>query len=194
MKKKMYFIVITYIILICSACSSNEETYTYGGVRETAVDGRTFQLEDIPESPAEETLSNNFLYAITGEFDKMNNILADIDSHNISIENEKKAFKEGEYVESYIIHEISTLTKDEFSQKKTTSGETNELYYDNWEHIVDTYALEHFEVIRVNLTIVRSEKALNSNPQWDDGTYSRSFIVGKSATEKQYKIYDFGFM
>ncbi|WP_148865617.1 hypothetical protein [Thermosediminibacter litoriperuensis] len=68
-------------------------------------------MEDIPENIVEETVMKEFLYTITAEFDAMSDILADIEPHRISIENEKKLFEDDIYIQSYIIHEISTLTE-----------------------------------------------------------------------------------
>ncbi len=38
---------------------------------------------------------------ITADFDSMYNILADIELHKVSIENQRKQYKEGIYIQSY---------------------------------------------------------------------------------------------
>lgn len=197
MKKILTVIAIIIVLTTLFAYKSterSEETYIYNGETEINVDARIFKLEDIPNNIAEETVVNQFLYSIVGDFDNMSDILADIESHNISIKNEEKNLNDGLYMKSYIIHEISTLSEDEYNQNKLENDEVNPLYYYRWQDIVEKYNLKEYEIINVNFTQAHSDKLIELGPQWGDGTYDRSFIIGKSPKDKNYKIYDFGMM
>ncbi len=188
-------VIITSISLI--ACTQNgepKETYTYSGETEINVGDRIFKLEDMPKNMAEEIVVNSFLYSITANFNGMSDILSKIEAHKISIKNEEKNFNEGLYIKSYTIHKITSLSEDEYDQERLDNDEANPLYYYEWQRIVEKYNLKEYEVITVNFTQVHSDKSIESGPQWGDGTYERSFIVGKAPNDNNYKIYDFGMM
>lgn len=185
-------IIITISLIACIQTEEPKDTYTYKGETMINADGRIFKLEDTPKNMAEETVVNNFLYSITADFNGMSDILAEIESYKISIKNEEKNFNEGLYMKSYIIHEISTLSDDEYNQEKLENDELNPLYYYGWQKVVEECNLKEYEIITINFTQVHSDKSIESGPQWGDGTYNRSFIVGKSPDDNNYKIYDFG--
>lgn len=188
--RKLIILVGLILISICtSSCTQvqiSEESYTFKGKSNVSVDDRNFILEDIPENIAEETVIKDFLYTITANFDSKYDILADIEPHKISIENEKKQFKDGVYTQSYKIHKISTLTEKEYN------SEQNPLYYYGWKEIVDEYNMSDYKIVNIDYTKKLSEKAIEQGPQWGNGTYNRSFIVGKTARDNSYKIFDFG--
>jgi hypothetical protein len=157
---------------------------------EIIIDNRLFKTEDIPKNIPEEIVLRNFLYTITAEFDKKYAILADIESHVISIENEKRLFQEGVFVQSYIIHRIITLTEEQYSQEKTVSGKINPLFYWGWQQRINEFGLIDYKIVNADFSVVYS----NGGMQYGNGTYNRSFIVGKKPEDYTYKIYDFGFM
>lgn len=161
------------------------EPYSFEGESLINIDARSFELKDIPESIAEETVMKDFLYTITAEYDSKYGILADLDPHEISIENEKKFFREGVYTQSYTIHKISTLTEDKFND------DMSYLYYYGWKETVDKHNLSEYKIVNVEYTVALSEKAIALGPQYGEGTFSRNFIVGKTSIDSSYKIYDF---
>ncbi|NLM42853.1 MAG: hypothetical protein GX201_02340 [Clostridiales bacterium] len=197
MKKTLTSIAIIIVLtslIACTQIGESQEPYIYNGQTEVNVDGRIFKLEDLPKNMAEETVVNSFLYSIVADFDSKSEILADIESHKISIRNEEKGFNDGLYIKSYTIHEISTLSENEYNQEKLENSEPNPLYYYEWQKIVEKYNLKEYEIINVNFTQVHSETSIKLGSQWGDGTYNRSFIVGKSSNDNNFKIYDFGMM
>lgn len=72
------------VSIIQFACTQTKEVYIYNGETEIKVDGRSFELKDIPENMAEEVVINEFKYSIVGDFDSLSKILADTEPHNIS--------------------------------------------------------------------------------------------------------------
>lgn len=178
-----------FILSNNDADSDNRKPDISADGRTIRLDRRTYKLEDIAKNEAEETVLKHFQYSIVADFNGLMDILADTQAHRISIENEEKNYYEGLYVESYVIHEISTLTADEYGNDKESP-----LYYYGWKELVEKHKLEEYEVVRVNFTMKHSEKSLELIPQWGDGRYDRSYLVGKSSKDHQYKIYDFGMM
>jgi len=120
--------------------------------------------------------------------------MSNIVPHKISIESLEKNFNDDIYIQSYIIHEISTLSESEYSQRELENVEQNPLYYYGMQEIIKNYNLIEYEIINVNFTQTHSEESNELIPQWGDGTYYRNFIVGKSPNDSCYKIYDFGMM
>jgi hypothetical protein len=154
------------------------------------VDNRFFKAEDIPKNIFEEIVFREYLYTVTAEFEKKYVILADIETHVISIENEKWLFEEGIFVQSYIVHRITTLTKEQYSLESTVFGEINPLFYWGWQRCVNEFDLIDYQIVNVDFSVIYSTGGI----QWGDGRYNRSFIVGKKSGDITYKIYDFGFM
>ncbi|MBP2028580.1 hypothetical protein J2Z35_002410 [Acetoanaerobium pronyense] len=56
------------------------------------------------------------------------------------------------------------------------------------------FNLSEYEIINVTYSQKLSSKAIELGPQIGDGTYNRSFIVGRTNKNSPYKIYDFGFL
>lgn len=169
-------------------------SYQYTGEKTVEIEDRSFVLEDTPESIQEETVVLNFYYTITAEFGKKADILADIEAHRISIENEQKQFEEGGYIAGYTIHQIETLAEEQYSRADNADGTSNPQYYPGLEKLREEFALEDYAVIHVTFTQTLSEAIAEAGPQWGNGTYQRSFLVGKAANDNACKIYDFGMM
>ena len=184
------------LILAATACGPASKTpaYSYGGETEYTVDDRSLILEDIPASAAEETVILEFLYTIQGEFDKKKEILADIEPHNISIDNEKDNFNDGIYLKTYTVHQIDTLTPEQYKEPKSENGSENPLCYYGIGDEIEQFKLTDYAVIHVKFSWDYSEKMLENGPQWGPGEHERSFLVGKSNDDKNYKIYSFGIM
>ena len=201
-------ITITFLIIALSlfvvgltACNNDgkreaedPQAYSYTGDTEIEVGDRSFILEDQPESKAEEAVVMDFLYTITGEFDKKLEVIADIEPHRMSIEAEKKHMEEDVYIKSYVIHSIATLSEEQYIDQNSADGSYNPLFYNNLQNLLNEYDLEDYEIVNIDFTWTHSAQALAWVPQWGDGTYNRSFFVGKESTSDNYKIYDYGMM
>lgn len=190
----MILIILGVPLFACSNVKFEQESYHYNEKTNVQIDDRSFKLEDVPESIAEETVSNDYLYTITAEFDKESEIFADTEAFSICINNEKKLFEEGRYIQSYQIHHISTLTKEEYSQEKLADGKDNPLYDYGWEESIKKFSLTEFQIIDVDFTQTLSAKAMEGGPQWGSGRYQRWYLVGKTDQDSAYKIYDLGWM
>ncbi len=183
LKMRKLYIVVMVVLCMLTACraplsdSKIEEDYTYSGETTVEIEGRSFELEEIPESSAEEVVVLDFYYSITGEFDKMKEIISDNEAHLISMENEQLDFEQGRYMQSYTIHQIETLPKD-----------------DKVKSIAEQYSLVEYEMINVSFTQIWSEAKLNAWPQYGNGMHSREFLVGKTKDDTVYKIYEYGMM
>lgn len=157
---------------------------------ELIVDERIFILEDAPKNIMEEIVVRYFLYSITAEFDKKYDTYVNTKDYVNYIESEKRDFEEGIFIKSYIIHKITTLTEDQYNYERTDLGERNPLFYWGWEQRINEFELIDYQIVNVDFSIVHS----SWGSQYGDGTFNRSFIVGKKYGENTYRIYAFGVM
>lgn len=171
-----------------------EEIYTYSGETDIDIDGRKFLLEEIPKSLAEETVTNNFLYTITADFESQTDILGDIIDQESFIRNQKEDFDLGVYIQSYTIYEIFTFSEIEYGLDRSEISGEDPVFYEGWQDVVQKYNLVEYEIVNLHFTQKHSDIANEFGPQWGDGRYYRSFIVGKTSSDKNYKIYDYGQM
>lgn len=168
--------------------------YSYKGEVSITFDERLFILEDVPENVVEEIAVNNYYFPISGQFDKLLEIMGDNEVLKISAQNEQKSFEEGYYFNENIIHKISVLTEqdfldtsvsDYFSNSEDATDFINEL-----EAYISKYGLLEYTVVYIDLSWKWSENALQRAPQLDNGRYERLYLLGKTDINESWKIYE----
>lgn len=153
----------------------------------------SWEVEDPARSPEEQVVQDYFWYDIQGDLEGKRKLLPNTQTSQIELENEEKRLKEDiRKIESYTIHEIKTLEKQEYTTEQLENGDWNPYYYDRYEKIVADYDLETYSIISVTYTDKYSKAYVKLSPQWADGLHTRNFIVGKGPKDTDYKIYDFG--
>lgn len=174
-KRPSFWVMAVLVILLIAAAVSvgtnPKINYDFRGVAWAQAGHRYFYAEDTPESIQEELVYLDFLYSVEGDYEKKYDIISD--RHLISIENESK--KDPDVYSSYVLHSITTVDKN----------------LRDYEYFPEKNNLTEFEVINVVYTKKDSLNLTVMGPQWGDGTYSRDYIVGKTAEDKDYKIQDF---
>ena len=176
------------------SAEENQQNYSYKGDTTIEISDCSFVLEDLPENSAEESVVMDFISTITGEFDKKLEVIADTEPHRTYIEVGKRQMEEGVYIKSYVIHNIATLSEEQYARGSSSKSGNNPLFYNNLINLLKEYDLVEYEIINVDFTMMHSEKSLAWGPQWGDGTYNRSFLVGKKTTSDDFKIYDYSMM
>ncbi len=180
-KKPTLWVIIVLIIIIIGIIftlgtdpkkNDSNEFYEFRGITGVSEGNLYFLSEAIPDTIQQETVYLDFLYTVEKNYDKKYDIIDG--AHWLSIDNEKKNNDPDIYT-SYVIHNISTLDKSEQDD----------------DYIFEKYGIVDYERINVVYSQKHSAKLLSLGPQWGDGTLSRDYIVGKSNTDKNYKIYDF---
>lgn len=157
--------------------------YNFEGKNEATFDDRYFNLVIPPQNIAEELVTNNYYYDIAGEFEKLLNIFGENESLKITATNTKENFQDGIYIKEYIVKSLSVLQKAEFESEISPIA----VFIEN---DVERYKLTEFTVVRVEISMSHSQKALNLGPQLGDGDYIRSFLCGKSESVDEWKIYE----
>ncbi|MEN1759948.1 FMN-binding protein [Anoxynatronum sibiricum] len=164
--------------------------YQYEGPHRVEVEGRELELVRLPKSVAEEVVVRDFISSVTFDFDEKYKLLADIEPHTVSIENERKlALEEGRYMKAVTLYHVDTLSAKEYNEGLLANGACNDYYYDGVMDLVKQYQLVDFEVINVDYEQVLSDDT--GGPQWGTGRYLRNFLVGHRENEDLWKIYDY---
>jgi hypothetical protein len=173
-----------------TAGNADSASYQYHDITEYEADGCLFQMEDAPQSAAEEVVAREFLYTITGNFDKKYDVWSGAEAHGISHENEKKNRAEGLFVNTYILHGIDTLTPEQYTAATLDGGEENPYYFAALDGLTAKYGIvDAFSIINVCYTMDMSAESVAAGPQWGPGTYTRNFLVAPDA-DRGYRIYD----
>ncbi|NCC15081.1 MAG: hypothetical protein EOM28_01825 [Clostridia bacterium] len=162
-----------------------EDFSAYDFTREmnATVNDRHFEAEEAPENVVEELVFDHYYYDIKGEFDQFADIYGEIEALKISARNTKKKFEEGAYIKEYIIHSLSTWSKEEFQNSDYV--EIHILKDD-----VLKYQLSSFAIVQVDISMALSQAALERGPQLGDGEYTRGFLCGKKTDDDIWKIYN----
>lgn len=159
------------------------EEYEFLGETDATFEDRHFALEDTPENSLEELVVNRYYYDISGEYEKHLNLVGDNKALKICIENEEEAFQEGNYMEEYIIHRLSTWSKADLK-------EMDAVFYEMVAENVGEYQLSEFAIVQADLSMVHSKKSLELGPQLGNGDYIRGFLCGKQNENDQWKMYE----
>jgi hypothetical protein len=159
------------------------EKYKYTGVINETYNDRHFKLEDTPENFAEELASNFYYYNISGKYDKLYDIYGEDERLKLMAINEKMSFEKGDYIKEYVVHSLSTLTKESFKNAST-------YYFKKALVDLEKFKLTDITVIKAEISMAWSEKALSGGPQLKDGRYVRFFLCGKASVSDSWKVYE----
>ena len=149
----------------------------------TECDDRTLEIQTPIDNQLELTVYELYYNEVSGDYDRVMNVIGENESLKIIFKNEKEAFDDGNYMEKYILHEINTLTVDDIEK-------INE-YSKKWLYqLITEYDVEKYAVVELDLTFKHNEKSLSMAPQIGDGRYKRYYALCKTPQYEDYKIYE----
>lgn len=131
---------------------------------------RHVKFEQMPSQDAQLPAAWFFKYMGLGQFDMCHRVFPEDQLEVLNLQQSDLDFKDGIYIEEYIIHSFETLTEDAYADSR-----------ERYDALSAGYGYEEYQVIRVRFSQKWSTKALETAPQWGDGTYTRDFAVGKEA-------------
>lgn len=144
---------------------------------------RTLELEDSIDNEVELLAFHYYYYSTSGEFEKLKDLIGDKESLQIAVANEQSQFQDGIYKSEYTIHGLTAWTAEDL-QHMSESSKT-ELF-----HLIQTYDLDEYAVVRAEVGWKHNEASLSRSPQLGDGDYTRYFLVAKTRESKSFKIYE----
>ena len=172
-------------------CWSGGSGYQYTGFTEFTEGDRTLTVQDVPENLAEELLFSDYYFRTVFEFDGLLGLQGS-DTLRLSAENERKNAAEGLYFEKVTIHNFATLTKDDFTPGGAyfADAEKSFNFVDQANFRKEGHGLTEYAIVYLDLSWKWTEKALSLGPQLGDGRYERLYLVGKTAEDDNWKIYE----
>ena len=150
--------------------------YSYAGETSLRVGDRTFQLEDIPENPAEEAVSHYYAWSIAGDSDSLTALCSESGQLQNSVQNELQMAEQGEYIQSYIVYTPETLSGNTIPSQVTADAKS--------------FGLTDYVAVRADVDMTYSQALAALAPQLEEGRYSRIFLCAeKNGDWKLYQMY-----
>ncbi len=150
--------------------------YSYAGETSLRVGDRTFQLEDIPENPAEEAVSHYYAWSIAGDSDSLTALCSESGQLQNSVQNELQMAEQGEYIQSYIVYTLETLSGNTIPSQVTADAKS--------------FGLTDYVAVRADVDMTYSQALAALAPQLEEGRYSRIFLCAeKNGDWKLYQMY-----
>ena len=210
MKKR--YIALLGLALLLSGCAPSEETPTLSGsesrLEETAVqedlkalyfdpatlpaldldlahtaeaDGRRFSLEDGVDTELELPVYYTWLAEITGDFDTVRSYSCDALAGELDAAEQNYA--EGLGFASVTLHSLTTLPADCLDQVRDERVE-------EVRGTVEQEGLTDFALVEAEVSWTYTTAAEEQAPQLPAGTYTRTYLVGRTGVDTPLKIYE----
>lgn len=145
---------------------------------------RHVKFESMPSDMPQMTAAWYFKYRGLGQFDMCKRLFPKNQLEALNFDQEDMDFKDGYYIQEYIVHGFETLPQEAYADHK-----------EHYDQLAASCGYEGYKVVRVSFAQRWSPKALERGPQWGDGEFTRDFAVGReSGLREKWKIFDLGMM
>ena len=145
---------------------------------------RHVKFEKMPMDEPQKAVGWFYKYMGTAQFDLCARLFPEDLLGSLNLEQDQKDYEDGIYVKEYVIHGFQTLAADSYADQKA-----------HYEEVAASRECSEYKVVRVHFMQNWSDKALEKDPQWGNGEYTRDFLVGKeSGFRGKWKILELGMM
>lgn len=145
---------------------------------------RYVEFEAMPADAPQKTVALFFKYQGMAQYEQCRSLVAADQITPMNFKQQEADFKDGCYIQEYIVHSFATLPVSEY-------GDMEEHY----RGLSALHDYEEYQIVRVTFTQRWTAKALEKAPQWGDGQYTRDFAVGKEKGRNgAWKIFELGMM
>lgn len=166
------------------------EAEAYKGVRTFTNEDRTLIYEDGPENVVESLVAYLYYCENLVAYDEL---LKHVGEGSFRLATQNAAEQADElYFDTVILHTLDTLSKDDFAPGGAyfADEKTAQRFVDELTAFVGENALTEYTVVYVDLSWLWSERALDMGPQLGNGRYERLYLVGKTAQDEGWKLYE----
>jgi len=112
----------------------------------------------------------------------------------ISAENERELFADSIYHAKTVIHSLSTLTAQDLTAEGTFFDEDSAYLADAIYSTAADLKLAECAVVYADISFEWSEAGLAQDFEVADGRYDRLYLVGRTADETDWKLYEIYWM
>lgn len=166
------------------------EAEVYTGVRTFTNEDRTLIYEDGPKNVVESLVAYLYYCENMVAYD---DLLKHVGEGSFRLATQNAAEQADElYFDTVILHGLDTLSKDDFEPGGAYFADetTAQRFVDELTAFVEENALTEYTVVYVDLSWLWSESALDMGPQLGNGRYERLYLVGKTAQDDGWKLYE----
>ncbi len=146
-------------------------------------DDRVLLMEDSIDNELEQVVFEYYYCISSAQFDRLMGLVGENEVLQITAKNEQKNFDEGIYMSEYVLHELEVLPAEEV--KKGHQHAKDDIAARIAEHDLASYAL-----VSVDHSFKHNELSASMGPQLTDGRYMRYWLLGKAASDTEYKLYE----
>lgn len=166
------------------------EAEGYTGVRAFTNEDRTLIYEDGPENVVESLVAYLYYCENMVAYD---DLLKHVGEGSFRLATQNAAEQADElYFDTVILHGLDTLSEDDFEPGGAyfADEKTAQRFVDELTAFVEENALTEYTVVYVDLSWMWSESALDMGTQLGNGRYERLYLVGKTAQDDGWKLYE----
>lgn len=151
--------------------------YVYTGMKLSDHEGRVFTIEDTPKNLAEAAVIEWYGLNWTGGTKKL----------ELCCGNEALKFGSESDYKRYTIHEVSTLTPEDFTVETMPSLEA----FIRWlSQDIQKFGLTEYTVVYADLSWEWTPEQLARGPQLGNGRYERLYLLGKTESSNAWRLYE----
>ncbi|MBQ2829576.1 MAG: hypothetical protein IJF15_00930, partial [Oscillospiraceae bacterium] len=144
-------------------------------------DDRVLLMEDSVDNELERVVFEYYHCISAAQFDQLMALVDEDEALQITTRNEQKNFNEGIYMSEYVLHGLEVLPAE--MVKRGHQHAKDDIASRIVEHDLASYAL-----VGVDLSLKHNELSASMGPQLTDGRYTWYWLVGKAATDTEYKL------
>ena len=151
--------------------------YVYTGMKLSDHDGHVFTIEDTPKNLAEAAVIEWYGLNWTGGTKKL----------ELCCGNEALRFGSESDYKQYTIHEVSTLTPEDFTVETMPFLDA----FIRWlSQDIQKFGLTEYTVVYADQSWEWTPEQLALGPQLGNGRYERLYLLGKTETSNAWKLYE----
>ena len=152
-------------------------SYTYTGWKTSDHNGHVFTMEDTPNNLAEAAVIDWYRLNWTEETEKLDLVCG----------NESLLFGSPSFFQSYTIHKLTTLPPDDFTVENMPFLDS----FFRWlREDIREFGLTEYTIVYTDLSWEWTPEQLALGPQLGNGRYERLYLVGKTAPDLGWKLYE----
>ena len=176
-------LVIMFGVAAANRARGGEKLVSEYTVQDEALP-RHVKFESMPADMPQMTAAWFYKYKGLGQFDMCRRLFPQNQLDALNFDQEDRDFKDGYYIQEYIVHKFKTLPQEEYEEQKA-----------HYDQLAASYGYKEYKVVRVSFSQKWSPKALEKASQWGDGEFTRVFAVGREAgLRERWKIFELGMM
>ena len=146
-------------------------------------DDRVLLMEDTVDNELERVVFEHYYCISSAQFDQLMALVGENTSLQITSKNEEKNFNEGIYMSERVLHSLETLPA-------TAIQGVSQYVKDDIAEKLAKHDLTAYAMVSVDISWKYNELYASMGPQLEEGRYMRYWLLGKTASDPAYRLYE----